>query len=201
MSTIQKHIQEGSGGSGKKTEAQTSQPTSILQRLKEFNTFWDSRFEDLTRETWLKTTYRDFSAGLIVALTAIPMAMGFAMAMGLRPEQGIIAGAIACIIGRTWGGSKYQVYGPTAAFIPIIAALMAKYGEAGGGTFAEAHGFLVLVSVIAGIILMLMGIFGLGKYAKLVPNSIVVGFTAGIAVAIALTNVERYSASKVLRTS
>lgn len=162
----------------------------ILQRLKTFNTFWDSRFEDLTRENWLKTTYRDFSAGLIVALTAIPMAMGFAMAMGLRPEQGIIAGALACMIGRTWGGSKYQVYGPTAAFIPIIAALMAKYGEAGGGTFAEAHGFLVFVSIIAGIILMLMGVFGLGKYAKLVPNSIIVGFTVGIAVAIALTNLE-----------
>lgn len=162
----------------------------ILQRLKEFNTFWDSRFEDLTRDTWIKTTYRDFSAGLIVAMTAIPMAMGFAMAMGLRPEQGIIAGALACIIGRTWGGSKYQVYGPTAAFIPIIAGLMAKYGEAGGGTFSQAHGFLVLVSLIAGVVLMLMGVFGLGKYAKLVPNSIVVGFTAGIAVVIALTNLE-----------
>ena len=49
------------------------------------------------------------------------MAMGFAMAMGLRPEQGIIAGALACVVGRTFGGSKYQVYGPTAAFIPIIA--------------------------------------------------------------------------------
>ncbi|CCE23653.1 SulP family inorganic anion transporter [Methylotuvimicrobium alcaliphilum] len=71
----------------------------------------------------MKTTYRDFSAGLIVALTAIPMAMGFATAMGLRPEQGIIAGALACIIGRTWSGSKYQVYGPTAAFIPITAKL------------------------------------------------------------------------------
>lgn len=162
----------------------------ILQRLKAFNTIWDSRFEDLTRDTWLTTTYRDFSAGLIVALTAIPMAMGFAMAMGLRPEQGIIAGALACMIGRTWGGSKYQVYGPTAAFIPIIAALMAKYGEAGGGSFAEAHGFLVFVSIIAGIILMLMGIFGLGKYAKLVPNSIIVGFTVGIAVAIAFSNME-----------
>ncbi|TAK63200.1 SulP family inorganic anion transporter [Methylobacter sp.] len=162
----------------------------ILQRLKAFNTFWDSRFEDLTKETWVKTTYRDFSAGLIVALTAIPMAMGFAMAMGLRPEQGIIAGALACMIGRTWGGSKYQVYGPTAAFIPIIAALMAKYGEAGGGTFAEGHGFLVMVSLIAGIVLMLMGVFGLGKYAKLVPNSIIVGFTAGIAVAIAMSNFE-----------
>lgn len=162
----------------------------ILQRLKEFNTIFDSRFEDLTRDSWMRTTYRDFSAGLIVALTAIPMAMGFAMAMGLRPEQGIIAGALACMIGRTWGGSKYQVYGPTAAFIPIIAALMAKYGEANGGTFAQAHGFLVFVSIIAGVILMLMGIFGLGKYAKLVPNSIVVGFTAGIAVAIALSNLE-----------
>ncbi|MGZ8160740.1 MAG: SulP family inorganic anion transporter [Methylobacter sp.] len=75
----------------------------IKQRLKLFNTLLDSRFEDIKRETWIKTTYRDMSAGLIVALTAIPMAMGFAMAMGLRPEQGIIAGALACVIGRTWG--------------------------------------------------------------------------------------------------
>jgi SulP family sulfate permease len=162
----------------------------ILQRLRLFNTFFDSRWEDLTRDTWMQTTYRDFSAGLIVALTAIPMAMGFAMAMGLRPEQGIIAGALACAVGRTWGGSKYQVYGPTAAFIPLIAGLVAKYGEAGGGTLQQAHGFLVLVSIIAGVILMLMGLFGLGKYAKLVPNSIVVGFTVGIAAVIALTNVE-----------
>ncbi len=162
----------------------------ILQRLILFNTFFDSRWEDLTRDTWIKTTYRDFSAGLIVALTAIPMAMGFSMAMGLRPEQGIIAGALACVVGRTWGGSKYQVYGPTAAFIPVIAGLVTKYGEAGGGTLQEAHGFLVLVSIIAGVILMLMGVFGLGKYAKLVPNSIVVGFTVGIAAVIAFTNVE-----------
>jgi sulfate permease, SulP family len=161
----------------------------IWERFKQFNTFWDSRFEDLNRETWLKTTYRDLSAGLIVALTAIPMAMGFAMAMGLRPEQGIIAGALACIVGRTWGGSKYQVYGPTAAFIPVIAALMIKYGEANGGSFSQAHGFLVLCSVLAGLVLIVMGLFGLGKYAKLVPNSIVVGFTVGIAVAIAMSNI------------
>ena len=160
----------------------------ILQRLKLFFTFFDSRWEDLDRANWGRIVYRDFSAGLIVALTAIPMAMGFAMAMGLRPEQGIIAGALACTVGRTFGGSKYQVYGPTAAFIPVIAGLITKYGEASGGTLQEAHGFLVLVSVIAGVILMLMGVFGLGKYAKLVPNSIVVGFTAGIAVVIAMTN-------------
>lgn len=162
----------------------------ILQRLKLFLTFFDSRWEDLSRDTWKQTTYRDFSAGLIVALTAIPMAMGFSMAMGLRPEQGIIAGALACAVGRTWGGSKYQVYGPTAAFIPLIAGLVAKYGEASGGTLQQAHGFLVLVSIIAGVVLMIMGLLGMGKYAKLVPNSIVVGFTVGIAAVIAMTNVK-----------
>jgi len=163
---------------------------TLKDRLKLFFTFYDSRFEDLQAHNWKTTVYRDFSAGLIVALTAIPMAMGFAMAMGLRPEQGIIAGALACIVGRTFGGSKYQVYGPTAAFIPVIAALIYKYGEASGGTAAEAHGFLIFVSIIAGVILMILGLTGMGKFAKLVPNSIVVGFTIGIAVAIALTNIE-----------
>jgi len=160
----------------------------IWQRFLRFNKFFDERFEDLNRETWKAVVYRDFSAGLIVALTAIPMAMGFAIASGLRPEQGIIAGALACIVGRTFGGSKYQVYGPTAAFIPVIAGLMAKYGEAGSGTFEQGHGFLVLVSLIAGVVLMIMGLLGLGKYAKLVPDSIVVGFTVGIAIVIAMSN-------------
>lgn len=166
----------------------TSSPSTPVERLRLFFTFFDSRWEDLTKENCLKTVYQDFSAGLIVAMTAIPMAMGFAMAMGMRPEHGIIAGALACAVGRTFGGSKYQVYGPTAAFIPVIAGLMAKYGPASGGQFETAHGFLVLVSIISGIILMILGVFGVGKYAKLVPNSIIVGFTVGIAVSIALNN-------------
>ncbi len=152
----------------------------MLNRLKTFLTIFDNRFEDLERHNWKSTVYRDFSAGLIVAMTAIPMAMGFAMAMGMRPEQGIIAGAIACLVGRTFGGSKYQVYGPTAAFIPVIASLMGKYD----------HGFLIACSIVAGIILMLMGLGGMGKIVKLVPNSIVVGFTVGIGVTIALTNLD-----------
>jgi sulfate permease, SulP family len=162
-------------------------PTSPIGRIKLFFTFFDSRWEDLTKNNWATTIYRDFSAGLIVAMTAIPMAMGFAIAMGMRPEHGIIAGALACMVGRTFGGSKYQVYGPTAAFIPVIAALISKYST-NGGTFEQAHGFLVLVSILSGIVLIILGIFGAGKYAKLVPNSIIVGFTIGIAVAIALTN-------------
>jgi SulP family sulfate permease len=163
--------------------------SAVVERLRRFNHIFDARFEDLTRATWAKTTYRDFSAGLIVALTAIPMAMGFAMASGLRPEQGIIAGALACIVGRTWGGSKYQVYGPTAAFIPVIAGIMHKYGPEGGGEFAQAHGFLVLASVLAGVVLVTMGLGGLGKLGRLVPNSIIVGFTVGIAVAIGMSNI------------
>ncbi len=152
----------------------------MLNRLKIFLTIVDNRFEDLERHNWKSTVYRDFSAGLIVAMTAIPMAMGFAMAMGMRPEQGIIAGAMACLVGRTFGGSKYQVYGPTAAFIPVIASLMGKYD----------HGFLIFVSIISGVILMIMGLLGTGKIVKLVPNSIVVGFTVGIGVTIALTNLD-----------
>jgi sulfate permease, SulP family len=163
-------------------------PLTIGERLRLFFTLFDSRFEDLEKKSWKKILYRDFSAGLVVALTAIPMAMGFAMAMGLRPEQGIIGGAVACAVGRTFGGSKYQVYGPTAAFIPLIASLMSKYGEANGGSFAQAHGMLVFVSILAGLVLMLCGALGLGKVANRVPSSIVVGFTIGIAVAIALSN-------------
>lgn len=155
-------------------------PNTMSERLKLFFTFFDSRFEDITKKNYKTVLYRDFSAGLIVALTAIPMAMGFAMASGLRPEQGIVAGAVACLVGRTFGGSKYQVYGPTAAFIPLIAAMMSQY----------PHSFLVLVSIIAGIILMILGLTGMGKVAKYVPESIVVGFTVGIGFAIGLTNLE-----------
>lgn len=164
--------------------------STVASRLKLFFTFNDARWEDLNKANWLSIVYRDFSAGLIVAMTAIPMAMGFAIAMGMRPEHGIIAGALACVIGRTFGGSKYQVYGPTAAFIPIIASLFAKYNAPGVGDFASAHGFLIFVSILSGIVLIIFGILGFGKYAKLVPNSIIVGFTVGIAVAIALTNFE-----------
>jgi MFS superfamily sulfate permease-like transporter len=147
---------------------------AIRSRFKRFITVFDSRFEDLRDGNIYAILYRDFSAGLIVAMTAIPMAMGLAMASGFRPEQGIIAGAIACLVGRTFGGSKYQVYGPTAAFIPLLAAAMSKYG----------HSFVVLASILSGIILIILALLGLGRVAKKVPASVVIGFTIGIAVAI-----------------
>jgi len=153
--------------------------THLLGRLLYFLNPIDGRYEDLPKGSWKLNVMRDFAAGLIVAMVAIPLAMGFAMASGLRPEQGIVGGAVAGLVGALLGGSKYQVYGPTAAFIPVIAGIMATYDL----------GFLILASLIAGVILMLMGVTRLGRLSKLVPHSIVVGFTIGIAVVIALSQI------------
>jgi sulfate permease, SulP family len=152
---------------------------SLLGRLKYFMTPIDGRYEDLPKGKWYLNVFRDFTAGLIVAMVAIPLAMGFAMASGLRPEQGIVGGAVAGLLGALFGGSKYQVYGPTAAFIPVIGGIMAAYNIQ----------FLVLASFTAGIILMIMGVVKLGRLSTLVPHSIVVGFTIGIAIVIALSQV------------
>ena len=161
-------------------------PPLFWGRLKYFLTPVDGRYEDLLKGDIKLNVLRDFAAGLIVAMVAIPLAMGFAMASGLRPEQGIIGGAIAGMIGALFGGSKYQVYGPTAAFIPVIAGLMAKYN----------HSVLVLASLMAGAILVLLGIARWGRIVAKVPHSIVVGFTIGIAATIALSQDRRDSGTE-----
>jgi SulP family sulfate permease len=150
---------------------------TVLNRILFFMNPLDGRYEDLRKGNLKLNIIKDLTAGLIVAMVAIPLAMGFAMASGLRPEQGILGGAVAGLIGALFGGSKYQVYGPTAAFIPVIGGLMVTYN----------HGFLVLVSIIAGVLLMIFGVARFGKVVELVPHSIVVGFTIGIAVVIAFS--------------
>jgi SulP family sulfate permease len=154
-----------------------SDSKSVGQTLLEFLNPIDGRYEDLTKGNIARNVFKDLTAGLIVAMVAIPLAMGFAMASGLKPEQGIVGGAVAGLLGALFGGSKYQVYGPTAAFIPVIGGLMAVYD----------HGFLVLCSIIAGILLMMIGVGRLGRIVAAVPHSIVVGFTIGIAVVIAFS--------------
>lgn len=149
----------------------------LLHTLRFYLNPFDKRFEDLKKGNKTENIVKDLTAGLIVAMVAIPLAMGFAMASGLRPEQGIVGGAVAGLLGALFGGSKYQVYGPTAAYIPIIGGLMATYD----------HGFLIFVSVAAGSLLMLSGVLKLGKTVAMVPHSIVVGFTIGIAVVIAFS--------------
>jgi SulP family sulfate permease len=149
----------------------------LLGTLKFYLNPNDGRYEDLKKGNLGMNIVKDLTAGLIVAMVAIPLAMGFAMASGLRPEQGIVGGAVAGLLGALFGGSKYQVYGPTAAYIPIIGGLMATY----------SHGFLVLASLLAGLLLMVTGLARLGRIVAKVPHSIVVGFTIGIAVVIAFS--------------
>jgi MFS superfamily sulfate permease-like transporter len=157
----------------------------MWQRLQLFLNPFDNRFEELRNKNWPWVVLRDTSAGLIVAMMAIPMAMGFAIASGLRPEHGIFAGAIAGLVGALFGGSKYNVYGPVAALIPLIAGIMAAY-RTPDDPYA-GHGFLVLICMCSGPLLMLIALLGWGKIGNLVPHSIVVGFSIGIAVTIALT--------------
>jgi SulP family sulfate permease len=149
----------------------------ILSRIAFFMNPFDGRYEDLLKGNKRLNIIKDLTAGLIVAMVAIPLAMGFAMASGLRPEQGIVGGAVAGLLGALFGGSKYQVYGPTAAFIPVIGGLMATYN----------HSFLVLVSILAGALLMVCGVGKFGRVVALVPHSIVVGFTIGISIVIAFS--------------
>src|SRR5262245_65830327 len=156
-------------------------------RLSYFMNPLDGRYDDLAKGNWKLNIMRDFTAGLIVAMVAIPLAMGFAMASGLRPEQGIVGGAVAGLVGALFGGSKYQVYGPTAAFIPVIAGIMATYNL----------GFLILASVIAGVILLLMGVARLGSLPSLVPHSIAVGFQIVMAVVMPLPQIARVPGTKV----
>jgi MFS superfamily sulfate permease-like transporter len=164
--------------------APTPDAGNLWQRLRFYFTPIDGRYEDLAKGRWYMNVLRDFTAGLIVAMVAIPLAM----ASGLPPEMGIVGGAVAGLVGALFGGSKYQVYGPTAAFIPVIAAITAKY---------EGYSFLILCSLIAGVILLLMGVFRLGRLVARVPNSIVVGFTIGIACVIGMSQLEQVLGLKV----
>ena len=155
---------------------------TLAARLKYYLNPIDGRFEDLRKGNVGLNIFRDFAAGLVVSMVAIPLAMGFAMASGLPPEMGIVGGAVAGLVGALFGGSKYQVYGPTAAFIPVILAITTKYPD---------NSFLIWCGLISGAVLIVLGLVRAGRIVAAVPNSIVVGFTIGIAVVIALSQLEQ----------
>ena len=116
----------------------------------------------------------NFIAGLVVAIVALPLAMAFAIASGARPEQGIYTAIIGGGLISVFGGSRFQIAGPTGAFIAILAGITAKYGMTG----------LQVASLMAGVILVLMGLARMGGVIKFIPAPVVVGFTAGIGVII-----------------
>ncbi|HHY74777.1 MAG TPA: sulfate permease [Bacillus bacterium] len=122
----------------------------------------------------LKHFQKDLISGLIVGIIAIPLGMGFAIASGVKPEYGIYTTIIAGILISLLGGSKYQIGGPTGAFIPVLFGIVITYG----------YEDLLLAGFMAGIMLCLMGIFKIGSLIKFIPRPVTIGFTAGIAIII-----------------
>ncbi len=121
----------------------------------------------------------DLMSGLIVGIVALPLALAFGIASGVTPEQGIITAIIAGFLISFLGGSKVQIGGPTGAFIVIVYGVVQTYGITG----------LLIATILAGVILVLLGVFRLGKIIKFIPYPIIVGFTSGIAVSIFSTQI------------
>jgi len=131
---------------------------------------WTTLKEGYTREKF----FSDLSAGVIVGIVALPLAIAFAIASGVKPEQGLYTAIIAGLLVSLFGGSRVQIAGPTGAFIVIIYGVVQKYGFDG----------LAIATFIAGAILILMGIARLGALLKFIPYPLIVGFTSGVAVII-----------------
>lgn len=134
-----------------------------------------STLKKYSKETFMA----DLMAGVIVGIVALPLAIAFGIASGVSPEKGIITAIIAGFIISMFGGSKVQIGGPTGAFIVIVYGVIQQYGEAG----------LIVATLMAGIILVLLGVFKLGGIIKFIPYPIIVGFTSGIAVTIFTTQI------------
>lgn len=125
---------------------------------------------------------KDLVSGLIVAIIALPLSVALALASGVGPEKGIYTAIVAGFIISFLGGSRVQIAGPTAAFATIVAGIVAKNGIDG----------LVIATIIAGIILIIMGLLRLGSLIRFIPYTITVGFTAGIAVTLLIGQVKDF---------
>ena len=126
--------------------------------------------------------FHDLVAGVTVGLVALPLAMAFSIASGLTPQAGIYCGIVTGFLISLLGGSKTQIGGPTGAFVVVIAAIVAAHGVDG----------LFMCTVMAGILLMIMGATGMGSAVKFIPRPIIIGFTNGIAILIASTQVRDF---------
>ncbi|MBP3244661.1 MAG: STAS domain-containing protein [Bacteroidaceae bacterium] len=135
-----------------------------------------STLRNYNRQTFMA----DLMAGIIVGIVALPLAIAFGIASGVTPEKGIITAIVAGFLISAFGGTKIQIGGPTGAFIVIVYGIIQEYGMSG----------LAIATFMAGIFLLLLGIFRLGTIIKYIPYPIVVGFTSGIALTIFTTQVK-----------
>jgi SulP family sulfate permease len=125
---------------------------------------------------------RDIGAGLTVGVVALPLAMAFAIASGLKPEAGLFTAVIAGFLISALGGSRVQIGGPAGAFIVIVYGILERYGLAN----------LLIATVMSGLMLFLMGLFKLGTLVRFIPIAVVIGFTNGIAVLIMLSQLKDF---------
>src|SRR5947209_6632500 len=124
----------------------------------------------------------DLLAGLTVGLVALPLAMAFGIASGVTPQAGLYTAIVAGFLISALGGSRMQIGGPTGAFVVIIAGIIAKFGISG----------LLMVTLMAGVILVFMGATGFGTAVKFIPRPVTIGFTNGIALLIASTQIKDF---------
>src|SRR5277367_4949251 len=137
--------------------------------------------ESLSSYTFQQFTH-DVVAGVTVGLVALPLAMAFAIASGVPPQAGLYTVVVAGFVISALGGSRTQIGGPTGAFVVIVAGIVAKFGVSG----------LALVTILAGLLLLIMGATGLGTAVKFIPRPVTIGFTNGIAVLIASTQIKDF---------
>lgn len=136
-----------------------------------------------TMKTYSKEQFiKDLIAGIIVAIIALPLSIALALASGVNPEQGIYTAIVAGFLISFFGGSRVQIAGPTAAFATIVAGIVAQNGMEG----------LIAATIIAGILLVLMGVLKLGNLIRFIPYTITTGFTAGIAITIIIGQVKDF---------
>lgn len=138
-----------------------------------------SVMKNYTREQFIK----DIIAGLIVAIIALPLSIALAIASGVNPEQGLYTAIIAGFFISFLGGSRVQIGGPTAAFVVIIYGIIAEHGIPG----------LIIATLLAGVMLILMGLFHFGDLIKFIPKTITIGFTLGIAIGIVVGQIKDFS--------
>jgi SulP family sulfate permease len=134
------------------------------------------------KEYSLGTFAHDLSAGFTVGLVALPLAMAFAIASGLTPQQGIYCAIVTGFLISLLGGSRYQIGGPTGAFVVVVAGIVTEFGVSG----------LYMVTMMAGVMLVILGATGAGTAIKYLPRPVVIGFTNGIGILIASTQIRDF---------
>ena len=145
-------------------------------------TNWRPKLADLWHGYDRRTFSADLVAGVTVGVVALPLAMAFGIASGVTPQAGIYTAVLGGFVVSLLGGSRIQIAGPTGAFVVIVAGIVAEHGLSG----------LLMVTMMAGVILVMLAITGLGQAVKFIPRPVVLGFTNGIALLIASTQIKDF---------